>query len=256
MDKSERSLSIAQTAMPDNRVSSAFNPYIESLRQYGASTLLVVVALSQWSFVKNSNLTPWKGGGFGMFSTVDAGPFRRLVYRFKCQGIWTTVDVDLAGGPDLLRNTGEIRNYPSQDRLKTFTEALASMVWIRTDRTRHEHVCPTDHEQGQCPLYPYWLATTRTSLIQATQPVPRRSNNRQADTHYRSYSWSALPEKRLPSGDVQVVELIEVAVEAISYDRATRTVAQHVVARCVAPGLSTSQLKARLGMPLELGQRQ
>ena len=38
--------------------------------------LLVVVAVCQIGLAKTSGLTPWKGGGFGMFSTLDHGAYR------------------------------------------------------------------------------------------------------------------------------------------------------------------------------------
>jgi hypothetical protein len=38
--------------------------------------LLVVVGLCQVGLAKTAGLTPWKGGGFGMFSTLDHGAYR------------------------------------------------------------------------------------------------------------------------------------------------------------------------------------
>jgi hypothetical protein len=40
--------------------------------------LLVAVACAQVVLVRQRALSPWKGGGFGMFSTLDARPFRYL----------------------------------------------------------------------------------------------------------------------------------------------------------------------------------
>ena len=40
------------------------------------AVLLVVVALAQIGLTRTSLLTPWKGGGFGMFATLDHGAFR------------------------------------------------------------------------------------------------------------------------------------------------------------------------------------
>ena len=40
--------------------------------------LLAVVAVCQLGLAKTADLTPWKGGGFGMFSTLDHGAYRRL----------------------------------------------------------------------------------------------------------------------------------------------------------------------------------
>jgi hypothetical protein len=40
--------------------------------------LLLVVFGIQIALTRVSALTPWKGGGFGMFSTLDQGAFRRV----------------------------------------------------------------------------------------------------------------------------------------------------------------------------------
>ncbi len=40
--------------------------------------LLVVVASAQVALVKTAGLSPWKGGGFGMFSTTDDSGRRRV----------------------------------------------------------------------------------------------------------------------------------------------------------------------------------
>lgn len=38
--------------------------------------LLVLVALAQIALAHTADLTPWKGGGFGMFATLDHGAYR------------------------------------------------------------------------------------------------------------------------------------------------------------------------------------
>ena len=38
--------------------------------------LLALVAAGQIALARRAGLSPWKGGGFGMFSTLDARPFR------------------------------------------------------------------------------------------------------------------------------------------------------------------------------------
>ena len=40
--------------------------------------LLVVIAVCQIGLAKGSGLTAWKGGGFGMFSTLDHGAYRGI----------------------------------------------------------------------------------------------------------------------------------------------------------------------------------
>ena len=40
------------------------------------ASLLLTVALSQMTLARTAYLSPWKGGGFGMFASVDGLPFR------------------------------------------------------------------------------------------------------------------------------------------------------------------------------------
>src|SRR5262245_53448819 len=40
--------------------------------------LLVVVAVVQIVLARTGDLTPWKGGGFGMFATLDHGAYRNV----------------------------------------------------------------------------------------------------------------------------------------------------------------------------------
>lgn len=42
------------------------------------AALLALVAVAQMTVGRAVHLSPWKGGGFGMFSTLDARPFRYL----------------------------------------------------------------------------------------------------------------------------------------------------------------------------------
>ena len=40
--------------------------------------MLTVAALAQIALARSTDLTAWKGGGFGMFSTLDHGAFRTV----------------------------------------------------------------------------------------------------------------------------------------------------------------------------------
>ncbi len=50
----------------------------DRIRESAAPTLLVIVALSQLALVQLTEFSPWKGGGFGMFSSTDHGPARTV----------------------------------------------------------------------------------------------------------------------------------------------------------------------------------
>jgi hypothetical protein len=49
---------------------------VNDWRTWLPAVFLLVVAVSQIVLVKVADLSPWKGGGFGMFATTDGAAFR------------------------------------------------------------------------------------------------------------------------------------------------------------------------------------
>jgi hypothetical protein len=92
---------------------------------------LVLVVVLAWHVAarRSDDLTPWKGGGFGMFSTVDS-PAGRVVR--------VEIDTDLgrlpvAVPPALLSQAGVARAAPSTDRLVDLARELAEQWWVVPD---------------------------------------------------------------------------------------------------------------------------
>jgi hypothetical protein len=74
----------------------------------------------------NFELTPWKGGGFGMFSTVD-GPGNRTVRVYL-----ETDDGELPTRvPSQLRSRrGYVRSFPADFRVRSLARDLAAATWV------------------------------------------------------------------------------------------------------------------------------
>jgi len=75
--------------------------------------LLVIVAASQIVLTQVALLSPWKGGGFGMFATLDGRPFRyaRLFVRAPGRSEELTVPPsleDLAASAEILPGTAQL----------------------------------------------------------------------------------------------------------------------------------------------------
>jgi hypothetical protein len=52
----------------------------------GPSVLLGLIAATQMILASTTGLSPWKGGGFGMFASVDGAPFRRVrIYVYSAE---------------------------------------------------------------------------------------------------------------------------------------------------------------------------
>lgn len=85
--------------------------------------LCLVAGLHAWR-VARLDQTPWKGGGFGMFSTVDSEAARFLrCYAIAAEG----QRVPLAVPPVLSGWEAELRVVPTPARLAALAERLAEM---------------------------------------------------------------------------------------------------------------------------------
>jgi hypothetical protein len=49
-----------------------------SLVPFVPAVLLICVATAQMTLARHALLSPWKGGGFGMFASIDGLPFRQV----------------------------------------------------------------------------------------------------------------------------------------------------------------------------------
>jgi hypothetical protein len=90
------------------------------------SLLLVGIASAQIVAARSTLLTPWKGGGFGMFSTVDA-PHARFV-----RIILETPDGEKrVPVPDTWREEAAVlRAVPTQARADQLAGALVDETWV------------------------------------------------------------------------------------------------------------------------------
>ena len=85
--------------------------------------LLCVVAIVQVYLTRAENLTPWKGGGFGMFSSNDDGLNRTI--RVRIHGSDYSRDLDV---PSVLANQAYRASVlPSDGRLAALGREIAGL---------------------------------------------------------------------------------------------------------------------------------
>jgi hypothetical protein len=98
-----------------------------------APGLLVAVAAAQLFHVWRSDLTPWKGGGFGMFATGDslAGRYIRVYLEDTKSGEprQTAVDMPRIDGRPLQGMYDRAVASPSQERLAELGATISSLKW-------------------------------------------------------------------------------------------------------------------------------
>jgi hypothetical protein len=92
-----------------------------------APVALLAVAINQLRLVDASMLTRWKGGGFGMFATVDSPGARFLRIH-----LLTEAEPIPVAEPEPLRSDAlEIQSIPTIDRAEALAAALARGTWVR-----------------------------------------------------------------------------------------------------------------------------
>lgn len=93
------------------------------------SVLLCLVALHQAYRVAREGLTPWKGGGFGMFSTIDSQA-ERFVRLFVTTEAGETLAVPI---PDeYRRQVDRARLLPWAPAPATLAADLLRQAWVRS----------------------------------------------------------------------------------------------------------------------------
>lgn len=85
--------------------------------------LLIGGAGHQIWLTRSAALAPWSGGGFGMFSTMDAWGNRRLRAIAIRPGVWRELEIPSA----LQEMTRHVRAFPSEANLRTLAEALVDV---------------------------------------------------------------------------------------------------------------------------------
>ena len=86
------------------------------------AVLLGIIACGQLVLVRTANLTPWKGGGFGMFSTLDHGAFRRISVVVDAPERSETIEI-----PESLQETaGRAVNCPADWLLRRLAAEVAA----------------------------------------------------------------------------------------------------------------------------------
>lgn len=98
-----------------------------------APACLLLVAGVQFVRVRTCDQTPWKGGGFGMFSTVDAETARFT----RCYLVTPGGDLPVAVPASLRQGEARLRAAPTAANLKAMAEKLAALRWRpKLERTR------------------------------------------------------------------------------------------------------------------------
>ena len=117
------------------------------------AVLLVLVAIVQVGLARSSALTPWKGGGFGMFASLDHGAFRTV--EIVVDGLDRSETLEIP--PSLEELSARAANLPAEWLLRRLGQAVVqrerryqrdvTRVTITVRRTRFDPVTLQAEEQ-------------------------------------------------------------------------------------------------------------
>lgn len=130
-----------------------------------APLCLLLVAGLHLVRVWTSNQTPWKGGGFGMFSTVDAESARFL----RCYLVTENGRLPLPIPQPREKTVAELRAAPTVAGLQQLAQRLAKHEWRWKDDRQQREAAAVTRAEG--------LTVTAASLkesSEATSPDPDR----------------------------------------------------------------------------------
>lgn len=134
------------------------------LALYVPSAVLVCVALVQIRLgYFGTRLTPSKGGGYGLFSTVDKQPNRQV--RITLIGPNGEQSVSLKRRHPLERAIYKARAYPTPARLGALADAIAA-------EARGTGMQGVRVEVWKLAFDPDTLTVSRVRVADATAPVP------------------------------------------------------------------------------------
>jgi hypothetical protein len=98
-----------------------------SVTHFLVPALLVAVAARQLYLSHTQRLSPWKGGGFGMFASVDLPQYRVVrAYLLTPTG---EVPAELGGLPRVATLVGRVRAMPGPGHVDALADALLGLRW-------------------------------------------------------------------------------------------------------------------------------
>jgi hypothetical protein len=94
----------------------------ERARVWGPGIVLLAVAAMQIVLAKTADLSPWKGGGFGMFATTDGTAFRHIRIFVEAPG--RSEELVLAPSQEFAAARAQL--FPSDTLLTRLARAVAN----------------------------------------------------------------------------------------------------------------------------------
>lgn len=219
---------------------------IPGLERWGASGLLLTVAGIHAYLVVTEDLTQWKGGGFGMFSTVDAGGARIFRIDLESDGVrYSAALPDRKDVRDLMRLA---RRLPSDRHVNALVEFLADSVWVARDReaARPSVAVPARPQNEPAATDPAEILAEHRKECQADGSV-RDLVNLGRDRP-QLVPWDPTRSWR---GRIHRVDRVVLSLYKLRYSRSTREVSLTLVKTREAEGIGLEAISEAVDLPVD-----
>jgi hypothetical protein len=134
--------------------------------------LCLVAALHIWR-VNTAGQTPWKGGSFGMFSTIDSESSRFVhAYALTNDG-----PLPLQIPSELEKKVAELRAAPNEEQLRALADKLARRSWIDPEAAQQRLAEQLKNETSATPL-----TGARLRELRSAQPLVTNVSHHQPTT--------------------------------------------------------------------------
>ena len=128
-----------------------------------APLLLVVTAAIQIVLAQIADLSPWKGGGFGMFASLDHAPFRGIDIVVEAPDRSEAIEIS----PALEEAAARAATFPSNHRLTQLAKAV-----VARERRRNQPVETVKLEVWRDEFDPKSLRPTERRMRTFSYRIP------------------------------------------------------------------------------------
>jgi hypothetical protein len=128
-----------------------------------APLLLVMTAAVQILLAQVADLSPWKGGGFGMFASLDHAPFRGIDIVAEAPARSETLEIS----PSLEEPAARAAAFPSDFRLTQLAKAV-----VAREQRRGQPVQTVKLEVWRQDFDPLSLRATERRLRSFSYRIP------------------------------------------------------------------------------------
>jgi len=118
----------------------------DKLLQIIVPAVLIIVCFNQLYLAFTKDLTPWKGGGFGMFATID-----RMEYRPIHINVNTNEGSCIVNPQDVIGNQMEFRGVqalPTPHKLERIAKSIFEREWVIDTGNSSELHCLLKQNEG------------------------------------------------------------------------------------------------------------